>query len=594
MEYRNIAIIAHVNHGKTSLTDAMLKQAGMIKPEITMNWNALEQERGITIYSKNASLFYKGCKINLVDTPGHADFGSEVERVLRAIDSVILLVDANEGPMPQTKFVLKKSLELGLKPIVIVNKIDKQNARPKEVVDMTLELFMDLGANEQQLNFPVLYAIARDGIAKRTPEDASANLNPLFDLILEKIPPSQSNTELPLRMQPFNLAYDNFLGRMAICRVYEGTIRPGQNVMVKKKNGEIMNGKITKVFTFQGIERVEVEEAQAGDIVMTAGIPEIYIGDTICLNAAQEPMHAIDVDEPTIVMNFMVNNSPFAGREGKYVTSRQIKERLEKELEVNVGLKIDFSPGDYYKVFGRGELHLSILIENMRREDYELQVSQPEVIYKTINGAKNEPVEEVSIDTPEIYTGVIIEKLGKRKGIMLHMETRDKITRMVFEVPSRGLFGYKGEFVLDTRGEGILCSRFKEYQPYKGEIERRSLGSMVSGFAGPTAAYALNNLQNRGVLYIGPTVEVYEGMVIGNVSKGDELVVNPVKGKHLTNIRAAGSDTNVQLTPPFELNVERAMETMSEDEYIEITPQSIRLRKKNLTEIGRRRASRQN
>ncbi len=594
MEYRNIAIIAHVNHGKTSLTDAMLKQAGMIKPEITMNWNALEQERGITIYSKNASLFYKGCKINLVDTPGHADFGSEVERVLRAIDSVILLVDANEGPMPQTKFVLKKSLELGLKPIVSVNKIDKQNARPKEVVDMTLELFMDLGANEQQLNFPVLYAIARDGIAKRTPEDASANLNPLFDLILEKIPPSQSNTELPLRMQPFNLAYDNFLGRMAICRVYEGTIRPGQNVMVKKKNGEIMNGKITKVFTFQGIERVEVEEAQAGDIVMTAGIPEIYIGDTICLNAAQEPMHAIDVDEPTIVMNFMVNNSPFAGREGKYVTSRQIKERLEKELEVNVGLKIDFSPGDYYKVFGRGELHLSILIENMRREDYELQVSQPEVIYKTINGAKNEPVEEVSIDTPEIYTGVIIEKLGKRKGIMPHMETRDKITRMVFEVPSRGLFGYKGEFVLDTRGEGILCSRFKEYQPYKGEIERRSLGSMVSGFAGPTAAYALNNLQNRGVLYIGPTVEVYEGMVIGNVSKGDELVVNPVKGKHLTNIRAAGSDTNVQLTPPFELNVERAMETMSEDEYIEITPQSIRLRKKNLTEIGRRRASRQN
>ncbi|TSC56216.1 MAG: GTP-binding protein TypA/BipA [Parcubacteria group bacterium Gr01-1014_18] len=592
MEFRNIAIIAHVNHGKTSLTDAILKQTGMVNADFSMNINTLEKEKGITIYAKNASFDYKGVKVNIVDTPGHADFGSEVERVLRSIDSVVLLVDADEGPMPQTKFVLKKSLELGLKPILVINKMDKASARPEWVLEQVYSLFIDLGANDIQLEFPIVYAIAREGKTKINLADEYGNLDPLLDLILKHVKPAPSQPELPLRFQSFNLAYDNFLGRMAVGRIYEGTIKDGDVLIAKKPDGTVINGKITKIFAFRGMERVPIASAIAGDIVMIAGFPDIYIGDTVCVSKDQEAMPAISIEEPTISMEFLVNNSPFAGREGKYVTSRQIRERLEKELEVNVGLRVDFSSMDYLKVYGRGELHLGILIENMRREGFELQVSQPEVIFKTINGEKCEPIEELIIDTPENFSGVIIEKLGKRRGLMVNLETRGKMSRMVFEIPTRGLLGYKSEFLLDTRGEGIISSRFKEYQPHKGDIQKRSVGSMISGNTGKAMAYSMNTIQQRGALYIPENTEVYEGMVIGNTSKGDQLVVNPTKAKHQTNIRAAGSDENILLAPPLILEIETGMEIMGDDEYLEITPLNIRLRKKGLTEIDRKKSKR--
>ena len=437
MEIRNIAIIAHVDHGKTTITDAILRQTGMVQDEnITMDSNALEQERGITIYSKNTSIFYKDTKINIVDTPGHADFGSEVERVLRSIDSVLLVVDAQEGPMPQTRFVLKKSLELGLKPIVVINKIDKPAAQPEIAQERVFELFLDLGANDEQLDFTTVYAIGKEGIAKKSLGDVSRDLTPLLDIILEKVAPASSDTAAPFRMQPFSLAYDNFLGRLAIGRVHEGTVRTGE-VIIRKPEGETRKGKIIKMFTFEGINRKEVTEALAGDIVMVAGLPDIYIGETVCQSADQEPLPAIKIDEPTISLNFLVNDSPFAGREGKFVTTKQIRERLEKELEINVGLKIDFSSSEYYKVYGRGELHIAVLLENMRREGYELQVSQPQVIIKEENGQKMEPYEEVTIDVPEKSSGVVIETLGKRKGIMNHMEQRGSQVRMIFETPTR-------------------------------------------------------------------------------------------------------------------------------------------------------------
>ncbi|MFA6193976.1 MAG: translational GTPase TypA, partial [Parcubacteria group bacterium] len=615
MEIRNIAIIAHVDHGKTTITDAIMRQTGMETEEaVTMDSDALEKERGITIYSKNTSIFYKGTKINIVDTPGHADFGSEVERVLRSIDSVLLVVDAQEGPMPQTRFVLKKSLELGIKPIVVINKIDKPAAHPEIAQEQVFELFLDLGATDEQLDFTVVYAIGREGIAKRSLDDESKDLTPLLDTILEKVPAATSNPDAPFRMQPFSLGYDNFLGRLAIGRIHEGTIRSGEvfvhpatnsgdkNISednnnkisggVKKPTGEVRKGKIIKMFTFEGISRKEISQASGGDTVMIAGIPDIDIGETICQAADQEPLPAIKIDEPTITLNFLVNDSPFAGREGKFVTSKQIKERLEKELEVNVGLKVDFSNGDFYKVSGRGELHIAILIENMRREGYELQVSQPQVIIKEENGKKLEPFEEVTIDVPEQFSGTIIETLGKRKGQMTEMKPEGTQVRMVFEVPTRGILGYRNQFMIETRGEGIFASRFLEFRPHAGAISKHATGSMASMVAGKALAFSLANLQDRGVLYIGANTEVYEGMVIGNTAKGNDMAVNPIKGKNLTNMRSSGADAAIHLVPHMELTIERGFEIMADDEYLEVTPHSVRLRKQILNETARIQAGR--
>jgi len=593
MEIRNIAIIAHVDHGKTTLTDALMKQTGMTDGSVTMDSNSLEQERGITIYSKNTSVFYQDTKINIVDTPGHADFSSEVERILRSIDCVLLLVDAQEGPMPQTKFVLKKSLELGLKPIVVINKIDKPAARPKEVVDMVYELFFDLGASEEQLDFPVIYAAAKQGLAKLELEDESDSLAPLLNLILKKVKPaSTDNLSEPFSAQPFNLAYDNFLGRLCICRVYAGSLKTSSEVWIKDALGQARKGKVNKLFTFKGLSRQEVAEVFAGDIVMIAGLPDIYIGETILSDQHQPVLPAIKIDEPTISLNFLVNNSPFAGREGRFVTTRQIKERLEKELEVNVGLKIDFSDIHFYKVFGRGELHIAILLENLRREGYELQVSQPQVIIKEENGVKLEPFEEVTVDVPEASSGSVIEKLSKRRGQLLDLKNNDGQVRLIFEMPTRGLLGYRNEFIVDTKGEGILCTHVLGFKPYAGNIDRTRLGSMVSMATGKAVAFALANLEMRGSLYVGPTTEVYEGMVIGNTAKGEDMAVNPIKGKQLTNMRASGSDEAIKLTTPIEVTLERGLSIMNDDEYLEVTPKSIRLRKQFLTEVERTRKKR--
>lgn len=596
MEIRNIAIIAHVDHGKTTLTDALMRQTGMVKEDAeSMDSNALEQERGITIYAKNASLYYKNTKINIVDTPGHADFGSEVERVLRSIDTVLLIVDAQEGPMPQTRFVLKKSLELGLKPIVIINKIDKPAARVSEVHNEILELFIELGATEEQLNFKVIYAIGRQGVAKKNLTDQSKDLTPLLDCILAEVPPAEKNFNAPFLMQPFNLAYDNFLGRLAIGRIYQGKIKQGDSVFVKKPGGtESIAGKITKLFTFEGTGRLEVKEVSAGDIVMIAGFPTIYIGDTVSESKDANPLPAIKIDEPTISLNFLVNDSPFAGREGKFVTTRQIKERLEKELEVNVGLKIDFSAGDSYKVYGRGELHIAILLENMRREGYELQVSQPQVILRTQNdGEVTEPFEEAVIDVPTINAGDVINKLSSRRGILMSQKAHENQTRLMFEIPTRGLLGYRTEFVIDTKGEGILSSRFTEFRPWAGEIRKHGFGSMISMENGVALGYSLFNLQERGIIYIDPATPVYEGLIIGNTSKGEDLDVNPTKNKLLTNYRNTNTGDAIMLIPPMKLTIERGLEIMKDDEYLEITPKSVRLRKQQLTKTDRARVSRQ-
>ena len=594
MEIRNIAIIAHVDHGKTTLTDALMRQAGAAEEGTSMDSNDLERERGITIYSKPAAIFYKDTKINIVDTPGHADFGSEVERVLRSIDCVLLIVDAQEGPMPQTRFVLKKSLELGLKPIVVINKIDKPAADPARCEEQVLELFLELGANDEQANFPVVYAIGREGIAKKKLADDSKDLTPLLDTILEHVAPASSPEKdaMPLRLQPFNLGYDNFLGRLAIARVWEGSLKVGQNVFVKKPTGETRPGKVIKIFTFNGLQRVETDEVKAGDIALVAGLTDIFIGETVTDDANAEPLPAIAIDEPTITLNFLVNNSPFAGREGKFVTGRQIRERLERELQVNVGLKIGFSDDTAYKVSGRGELHIAVLLENMRREGYELQVSQPQVIYHEEGGQKLEPFEEVVIDTPIEFQGAVMERLGARKCIIKDIHQHEGSVRLVFEGPTRGLLGYRSQFTLDTKGEGILSSRFVEFRPYAGEIIKRAVGSMASMASGKALGFSLYNLQDRGTLYIGAGTEVYEGMVIGNTSKGEEMTVNPTKGKQLTNMRASGSDEAIQLVPPYELTIERGLEIITEDEYLEITPKSVRLRKKYLTELERVKAKR--
>ena len=592
MEIRNIAIIAHVDHGKTTLTDAIMRQTGAFKEGMSMDTNALEKERGITIYSKNSSIVYEGTKINIVDTPGHSDFGSEVERVLRSIDSVLLIVDAQEGPMPQTRFVLKKSLELGLKPIVVINKIDKPAANPELAKEQVFELFLDLEANDEQLDFTTVYAISREGIAKKELTDESSDLTPLLDIILKEVPPAEADTDAPMRVQAFNLAYDDFLGRIAIGRVYDGTMKVGETVFVKTPGKETRTGKITKLFTLKGISREEVNEATAGDIVMVAGLPDIFIGETITADEEAEPLPIIEIDEPTISLNLLVNNSPFAGQEGKFVTGRQIRERLEKELEVNVGLYVDFDQGDSFKVIGRGELHIAILLENMRREGYELQVSQPQIILKEENGKTLEPYEEVTIDVPSSFQGTVIENLGKRKAILLEMKQHRDIVRLMFEMPTRGLLGYRGQFIIDTKGEGIMASRVIGFKKHAGEIQKKATGSMTSMVAGKALGFSLSNLQKRGTLYIGPGTEVYEGMVIGNTAKGQEIATNPIKGKQLTNMRASGSDEAIQLVPPQELTIESGMEIMDEDEYLEITPTKVRLRKQCLTETERTRAKR--
>ena len=594
MEIRNIAIIAHVDHGKTTLTDAIMKQTGAAAEGVSMDSNALEHERGITIYSKNTSIEYKGTKINIVDTPGHSDFGSEVERVLRSIDSVLLIVDAQEGPMPQTRFVLKKSLELGLKPIVVLNKIDKPAADPARAEDQVLELFLELGASDEQSDFTTVYAIGREGVAMKKLDDPRVDLTPLLDVILEHVEPTSSDVESakPLKLQTFNLAYDNFLGRLAIARVYEGVAKAGQAVIVKKPDGTSRNAKITKLFTFKGLERVDVPEAVAGDIVIVAGIDDAYIGETITTDASVEAMPAIAIDEPTITVNFLVNNSPFAGREGKYVTSRQLREYLERELEVNVGLKVDFVSPDAFKVSGRGELHIAILLENMRRAGYEMQVSQPQVIIREEEGQKLEPYEEVTIDTPTEFQGSIIERLGTRAFVLQNLIQHGDTVRLTLEGPTRGLLGYRNQFVVDTKGEGILSTRVIGFKPYAGEIKKRQVGSMISMASGKALGYALWSMQERGVLYIIPATEVYEGMVVGNTSKGEEMVVNPTKGKNQSNVRSSGMDEAINLVPAFTLTIERGLEVMSDDEYLEITPLSVRLRKQGLTESDRARSKR--
>lgn len=593
----NIAIIAHVDHGKTTLTDHLLRQGGAFGErdeiqELVMDSNDLERERGITIFSKNCSIHYKDYKINIVDTPGHADFGSEVERVLKMVDSVLLLVDAKEGPMPQTKFVLSKSLKLGLRPIVVINKIDKKGQRAHKVMDMVFDLFVKLDATDEQLDFPVVYSISKEGIAKHDLEQESKDLTPLFETILKHVQPYPDKSTGPLQMQVTNLSYDDYVGRIAIGRVSSGVLLKNEQVVVCKRDGSVVPAKITKLSNFEGLKQQEIEEAQCGDIVAVAGIPDITIGETVCTADNPSPMPLLVIDEPTLTMEFLVNDSPFAGTEGKYVTNRHIKERLDRELQTNVGLRIESMGGaDGYKVSGRGELHLSILLEEMRREGYELAVSQPEVIIKTVHGEKMEPVEQVIVSVPEEYAGVVIEKLGKRKGEMTDMLTKKDVTSLTYMVPTRGLLGFRAEFIMDTKGEGILNHAFAKYERHKGEISKRQNGVLISGENGTTVAYALNNLQDRAALFVGPGVKVYEGMVIGESPRRQDIVANPCKEKKLTNMRASGSDDLVKLTPPLVLTLEQALEFIDDDELVEITPKNIRVRKRYLTENERKRQS---
>lgn len=596
MAFRNIAIIAHVDHGKTTLVDALLKQSWTFRENekvdvCVMDSNDQEKERGITIYAKNTSIFYKGNKINVVDTPWHADFGSEVERVLRMVDSVCLVVDAYEGPMPQTKFVLKKSLELGLKPIVIINKIDKPTSRPDWVVDQLFDLFVKLGANDEQLDFPVCYAIARDGIAKRDLEDESSDITPLFEMIMEKVPEAANDVEKPFRMQVANLAYDNFLWRLAIWRVYEWKVKVGQEVVITANDGTQRKWKISEVLTNEWLNKVKTQEALAWDIITIAWIADIFVWETIAQDAEVPAMPAITIDEPTLRMEFLVNNSPFAGKEWKMVTSRQIRDRLEKELETNVWMKIDFE-WENFLVSGRWELHLSVLIETMRREGFELQVWAPEVIMHVENGVKMEPIERVAVSVPSESAWSVIEKLWKRKWEMVNMVDENGVVALEFKVPTRWLLWFKSEFTTITKWEWILSSSFEEFAPYKGPIEKREVGSMVSGETGSTMAYSLWKLQERGPLFVDPAVAIYEWMIIGEHLKWGELVVNATKNKQLTNVRASGTDEALRLVTPKRMTLEEAIDYIGSDEYVEVTPQNIRIRKKYLTETDRKKFSR--
>ena len=596
---RNIAIIAHVDHGKTTLVDSMLKQSHVFRDnekvqERVMDSNDLEKERGITILSKNTAVMYNGVKINIVDTPGHADFGGEVERVLKTVDGVLLLVDSFEGAMPQTREVLKKSLALGLKPIVVINKIDRPGATPEKVVDQVIELFIELDATDEQLDFPVVYASAKQGIAKMNLSDESDNLHCLFETIINTIQAPNCDEEGPAQMLVSNIDYDDYVGRIAVGRVERGSMKVGMPVAICGKEDKVTQGKIAKVYTHMGLDKVEVEEGKAGDIIEIAGIPTINIGDTICDLNHPEKIPFVDIDEPTVSMTFSVNNGPFAGKEGQFITSRHIRDRLFKELERNVSLRVkETDSADSFEVSGRGELHLSVLIETMRREGFELLVSRPKVIIKEIDGQKCEPVEDLVVNVPDESVGTVIEKLGRRKAEMTNMEPLDNgHTKIEFKIPSRGLIGYRTEFLTDTKGEGTMNHIFNGYEPYKGEIQARVRGTIVAFENGKSVTYGLYNAQDKGELFIGPGVDVYEGMIVGLNSRGEDLSINVCKEKHLTNTRASGSDEALRLVPPIQMSLEQAIEFIQDDELVEVTPKSIRLRKKILDTKERERAAR--
>ena len=596
---KNIAIIAHVDHGKTTLIDAALRQTGVFRKnqkvkERVMDSNELEREKGITIFSKNAALFYKDYKINIVDTPGHADFGGEVQRILRMVDSALLLVDAFEGPMPQTKYVLRKSLEIGLRPIVVINKIDRSNSRPHEVLNMVFDLFVELNANDEQLDFPVVYASAKNGIAKYELEDDNDDLRPLFETIIKHVENTEGNVNKPFQFLASTIEYDNYLGKIGTGKIYNGKVSQGDEVTLLKKDGERLLYLITKIYIFKGLNKIEVKDAYAGDIVSLAGIEKINVGETVTDKDNPKPLPIIDIDAPTMAMTFMVNDSSFSGREGKYVTYRNVWDRLQKELRTNVSIDVEKSNSSgAFIVKGRGELQLAILIENMRREGYELQVSRPEVIYRELDGHRAEPIELAVIDVSDEFVGVVIEKLGIRKGELMNMvQGNDNYTRLEFKVPSRGLIGFRDEFMTSTKGTGTINHSFYEYEFYKGDIPRRNRGVIVAMKAGTSVAYALDNLQARGVSFIGPGVEVYEGMIVGEHNKENDLVINVCKTKKLTNTRAAGSDDAVRLTPPRKFSLERALGYIEKDELLEITPKNIRMRKKILNYKYRKRADR--
>lgn len=595
-DIRNIAIIAHVDHGKTTLVDGMLKQSGIFRSnekvdERVMDSNDLERERGITILAKNTAVSYKGTKINIVDTPGHADFGGEVERVLKMVDGVVLLVDAFEGPMPQTRFVLKKALELKLQPIVVINKIDRPDERAHEVIDETLELFIELGADDEQLEFPVVYASAREGIAKYELNDESSDLLPLFETIIKYVPAPKGYIDEPLQMLVTTIDSNEYVGRIAIGKVERGIIRKNQQIAVCMAADKYKNSKIVTLYTFNGLKREEVEEARLGDIVAVSGIPDINIGDTIADQQNPEALPFVHIDEPTISMTFSVNNSPFAGKEGEYVTTRHLRDRLMKELETNVSMRVNETDStDAFEVSGRGELHLSILIETMRREGYEFQVSKPKVIFKEIDGIRNEPVELLTVDVPEEFMGVVMEKLGQRKAEMINMTSAiNGYLRLEFKIPSRALIGYRNEFMTDTKGNGIMNHTFHSYEPYKGDVGDRGRGALVAFETGEAVTYGLYNAQDRGILFITPGTEVYAGMIVGMCSRNEDIEVNVCKRKAVTNLRAAGSDEAMRLSPPPDMSLEKCLEFISNDELVEITPKNIRMRKKILDHNMRKR-----
>ena len=595
-DIRNVAIIAHVDHGKTTLVDALLKQSKVFRDnevvaERVMDSNDIEKERGITILAKNTSVHYNGVKINIVDTPGHADFEGEVERVLKMVDGVVLLVDAFDGPMPQTREVLKKALGLDLKPIVVINKIDRPGAQPLKVVDKVLELFMDLNATEEQLDFPVIYASAKNGIAKMKLDDESDNIYCIFDTIIKEIPAPQVDINGDMQLLVSNIGYDDYLGRLAVGRVERGILKANQAVVVCKDEDKTVNGRVGKVYIYEGLNKVEVEEVPAGDIVSISGISDINIGETICDVNHPEKIPFVNIDEPTVSMTFSVNDGPLAGREGKYVTSRHIRERLMKELERNVSLRVkDTDRAESFEVCGRGELHISVLIENMRREGFELLVARPKVILKDIDGVKCEPMENLTVNVPDDCVGTVIQKLGLRKGEMTNMEPAEPgHTKIEFNIPARGLIGYRTEFMTDTRGEGTMASVFSEYAPFKGDITSRTRGTIVAFEAGTSITYGLYNAQLRGELLIGPGVEVYEGMIVGINSRNEDLTINVCKEKHLTNTRSSGADDALRLVPPKKMSLEESIEFIAEDELVEVTPENIRIRKKILDTKTRER-----
>jgi len=595
---RNIAIIAHVDHGKTTLVDGMLKQGGIFREnqqvdERVMDNNDLEKERGITILSKNTSLMYNGVKINIVDTPGHADFGGEVERVLKMVDGVLVLVDSFEGCMPQTRFVLKKALSLNLKPIIVVNKIDRPNARPYEVVDEVLELFLELEANDDQFNSPVVYASGRDGYATINPEQPGEDLTPLFDMIVNHVPAPEGDAQAPLQLLISNIDYDEYVGSIAIGRIERGRAKVGQSAVICKKDGTTQQIRLTKMYMYEGLKRIDAEEAQVGDIIQVAGVADVQIGETICDPEHPEPLDFIEIDEPTISMNFSVNNSPFAGREGEFVTSRHLRDRLFKEMITNVSLKVEETDSaETFKVSGRGELHLSVLIETMRRQGYEFQVSKPEVITKMVDGVLMEPMEQLIVDVPEEFTGTVIQTLSERKAQMVNMSTTGTgFTRIEFNAPSRSLIGYRSQLLTDTRGNGVMNHMLSGYEEFKGDIPVRQRGSLVAFEDGETITYGLYNAQERGNLFVGPGEKVYMGMVVGENNRGGDIDVNVCKKKHVTNMRASGSDEALRLVPPIIMSLENCIEFLNDDELLEVTPESLRIRKKILDKTLRAKAN---